>query len=344
MKEDKISIPKFEDIFSFESLFRSWQEFARGKKKKVDVSEFSFNLISNLWQLYNDIISGSYRHGGYAHFKINDPKPRDIHKASVRDRIVHHAIYRALYPYFDSCLGVRLLNKPRFIYDSYACRINKGTHRALRRFASFAADASCGNSKTVWILKCDIKKFFASFDHGILISILSPYIKCLETMAVIRSIVNSFSSGQNSKGLPLGNLTSQLFANVYMDKFDWWMKDILKVKYYIRYADDFVIISRDKPWLEELIMRIDCFLSEKLALDLHPDKISIRTLASGVDFLGWVHFPDHRVLRAKTKRRMFKRFNSTMSKASLSSYVGLLKHGNAHNISKQVVGYTKKMY
>src|SRR3989338_2253583 len=204
-------INEFEKIFSFVNLFKSWQEFARGKKKKTDVGEFSLNLISNLWQLHNDIIGGHYHHGGYTHFKISDPKLRDIHKASVRDRIVHHAIYRALYPCFDIYLEAEPLSRYWFIYDSYACRINKGTHWALRRFASFAADVSCGNFKTVWVLKCDIKKFFASVDHNILKSILFDNIACPQIRYVINQVIDSFSLGDITKGLPLGNLTSQLF-------------------------------------------------------------------------------------------------------------------------------------
>lgn len=332
MQNEKFKIKEFEDIFSFENLFKSWQEFASGKKKKTDVAEFSINLISNLWQLHNDIINGHYHHGRYVHFKISDPKPRDIHKASVRDRIVHHAIYRALYPYFDPCLDVEHLNMPRFIYDSYACRINKGTHRAFRRFASFAADVSCGNFKTVWVLRCDIKKFFASIDHGILKSILFEHIACSKIRYVINQVVDSFSVGHIEKGLPLGNLTSQIFANVYMNELDQYVKRVLKARHYIRYADDFVVLSRDKSWLEELVPRIGGFLSERLMLELHPDKISIKTLASGIDFLGWVHFPNHRVLRTKTKKRMLVRLKNNSSPAALASYKGLLKHGNAEKL------------
>src|SRR3989344_5931763 len=144
----KYIIPPFEEIFSFENLFRSFKEFERGKKYKSDVAEFKSRLVENLFSLHSDIVKGNYKHGGYFHFKISDPKPRDIHKASVRDRVLHHAIYRALYPLFDS----------KLIFDSYSCRIQKGTHKALYRFEEFARSESQNYSNTVWILKCDVRK------------------------------------------------------------------------------------------------------------------------------------------------------------------------------------------
>ena len=138
--------------------------------------------------------------------------------------------------------------------------------------------------------------------------------------------------------MPLGNLTSQLLVNIYMNEFDQWMKHSIKTKYYIRYADDFVILSRDKSYLKDLTAKISDFLNLELKLSLHPKKVFIKTFASGVDFLGWVHFPNHRVIRTTTKRRMFKRLKVNKSKATIQSYKGLLSHGNAH---KLVVGITE---
>ena len=310
-------IPKFEEIFSFPSLLKSWQEFKRRKSDKTDVADFAFNLISNLSLLRSDIINGNYKHGGYSHFRINDPKPRDIHKASVRDRIVHHALYRALYPYFDR----------QFIYSSYACREDKGQHSAVKQFAFMIRDESDSGRRAVWILKCDIKKFFASIDHKILRNILIGHIKCPRTMDIVDEVLESFK-----RGLPLGNLTSQLFGNVYMNELDKYVQHVLKVRSYIRYADDFVILSRNKAWLEELLPPIGDFLKEQLALELHADKILIKTISSGVDFLGWVNFHNYRVLRAKTKRRLIKAIKNNPSLATKNSYLGLLKHGNSHKL------------
>ncbi|RJQ34270.1 hypothetical protein C4568_02905 [Candidatus Parcubacteria bacterium] len=294
--------------------------------------------MDNILTLHRELKEGTYKHGSYKAFKINDPKPRDIHKATVRDRLVHHAIYRQLYQFFDRT----------FIADSYSCRQGKGTHKALNRFREFAYKVSRNHTKTCWVLKCDIKKFFASIDQTILLSIISLYTPDQRIKDLIKEIMSSFCSccmtrtlwpiGQNirmrHKGLPLGNLTSQLLVNVYMNEFDQYMKHKLKAKHYIRYADDFVILSRDKQELQRIGRYIALFLRQRLKLELHPDKVFIKTFASGVDFLGWIHFPDHRVLRTSTKRRMVKRTEGADEESpTLRSYLGLLKHGNAGKLS-----------
>ena len=136
--------------------------------------------------------------------------------------------------------------------------------------------------------------------------------------------------------MPLGNLTSQLLVNIYMNEFDQWMKNTMNIKYYIRYADDFVILSTDKNYLLELVPKILDFLEGELKLSLHPDKVFIKTFASGVDFLGWVHFPNHRVLRTSTKKRMFKKILKNSNKTTIISYLGLLKHGNTSKIIQKI--------
>ena len=317
----------YEAIISIENLLVAWEDFVRGKRTKRDVEIFSLHLMDNIISLHRDLRSYAYVHGAYYAFKINDPKPRDIHKATVRDRLVHHAIYRQLYPFFDRT----------FIADSFSCRLRKGTHRALDRFREFARKVSKNNTRTCWVLKCDIKKFFASIDHQTLYDILSQYIQDESVGWLLTRVVESFSSIAQGVGLPLGNLTSQLLVNIYMNEFDQFVKHKLKVMYYIRYADDFVLLSDDRSLLENSIPRIAEFLEEKLKLRLHPNKVSINTLASGVDFLGWVNFPHHRVLRTATKRRMFKRVTGTPEKAVVASYLGLLSHGNAHKLHTRVM-------
>ena len=317
----------YDNIISLENLLEAWKEFRVGKRKRKDVQEFEQNLMSNIILLHRDLAAKTYRHGGYEAFKISDPKPRSIHKASVRDRLLHHAIYRILYPFFDRT----------FIYDSYSCRIGKGSHKPLNRFQLFVNQDSYNNTKTVWVLKCDIRKFFASVNKVALMQILDSYISDQDVRWLINQIISSFHSIKPTIGLPLGNLTSQLFVNIYMNKFDQFMKHSMKAKYYIRYADDFVVVSHDKYWLQELLPKIGDFLSEELGLSIHPNKVSIRTIASGEDFLGWVHFPNHRVLRAATKRRMFKRIKERKNnKATLQSYFGLLSHGNANKLQELI--------
>jgi retron-type reverse transcriptase len=313
----------YEAIISPDNLLDAWKEFLRGKQKKRDVQAFEYNLVENISQLHDELASGTYRHGPYSHFRISDPKPRDIHKARVRDRLTHHAIYRVLYPYFNRT----------FIPDSYSCRLDKGTHRAIAAFKRYAYRASKNHTKTLWVLKCDVRKFFASIDHEVLLGILRYHISDERTLALLQNVIESFYSTASGKGLPLGNLTSQLLVNVYMNEFDQWVKHRLKARYYLRYADDFVVLSVDRIELEALLPHIREYLRDTLKLELHPNKVSISTLASGIDFLGWVHFPDHDVLRTSTKRRMLKALQGEPEEATLASYRGLLSHGNAHTLA-----------
>ena len=278
--------------------------------------------MDNILSLHNELTSFIYKHDVYEHFVVSDPKRRDIHKASVRDRLVHRAIYRKLYPFFDKI----------FIFDSYSCRICKGTHRAIYRFCDFARKVSNNYTKTCWVLKCDIRKFFASIDQNLLLSIVDARITDKRIVNLLSEIIGSFSSTEKDKGLPLGNLTSQLLVNIYMNEFDQFVKHKLKLKYYIRYADDFVILQQNKNELKEILRYIVIFLREKLKLELHPDKVFIKSVASGVDFLGWVNFQKYRVLRTSTKRRMFKK----LTEKNIDSYLGMLKHGNGFKLQRKI--------
>jgi len=305
----------------------AWKEFLCGKKKKEDVQIFEKNLMHNLICLNDSLKNRFYIHSGYKSFKINDPKPRDIHIAEIRDRVLHRAVYRILCPFFDC----------KFIFDSYSCRLGKGTHRAILRFADFGKKASFNHTKTVWILKGDIKKCFASIDQRTLFEILKKNIKDVNVLLLLKIIIKSFSSGVIYKGLPLGNLTSQLLVNIYLNKFDQFVKHKLKMKYYIRYADDFVFFSQSREELENILPFITNFLQDKLKLTIHPNKIFLKTLASGIDFLGWVHFPYHRVLRTTTKLRMFKKLEESQKEETTASYLGMLKWGNGMKLQEEIL-------
>ncbi|MBI3305509.1 group II intron reverse transcriptase domain-containing protein [Candidatus Nomurabacteria bacterium] len=327
-------IHTYDSIISIKKLLQAWQEFLCDKKKRQDVILFQAKLMDNIFSLYNDLKNKTYKHGGYYAFNISDPKPRQIHKATVRDRLLHHLIYQELYKYFDS----------KFIHDSYSCRVNKGTHRAINRFRDFFRKVSKNNSKNCWALKCDIKKFFASINHDILKNILSKCLFDMDILWLLSQVIDSFQTQNHiyamadmCKGLPLGNLTSQLLVNIYMNEFDQFIKRELKVKYYIRYADDFVVLSNNKNYLEDLLPKISDFLEKKLKLQLHPDKVFIKTIVSGVDFLGWVHFPKHRVLRTATKNRMIRNLRGDPKEATVRSYFGLMKHGSAHKLKKEIL-------
>jgi hypothetical protein len=168
--------------------------------------------------------------------------------------------------------------------------------------------------------------------------ILQKHISDENIIWLLEKVIFSFNSGKEKVGLPLGNLTSQLLVNIYMNEFDHFLKRKLKVKYYIRYADDFVILLDDKVCLEELILKIDKFLKQKLKLNLHPNKVSIKTFSSGIDFLGFVHFPYHRILRTTTKRRMIKNISKKEVKSeTIQSYLGLLSHGNCYHLKQKML-------
>jgi len=323
-------VHKYSDIISLENLLRAWNEFIIGKRYKKDVQIFNRNLFENVLNLHEELVSKTYRHGDYESFYVNDPKRRHIHKANVRDRLLHHAVYRLLYPFFDRT----------FIYDSYSCRIGKGTHKAINRFRDMVYVVGKNHHRTSWVLKCDIKKFFASINHQILLKFLSEHIQDKDIIWLLSNIVRSFEANNRSgTGLPLGNLTSQLFANIYMNYFDQWIKHKLKAKYYIRYADDFVILSYDKKWLESIIDDIKLFTENNLKLTLHPEKIFIKTAASGIDFLGWIIFNDHRILRTNTKYRMFRNVRKHATNESLQSYLGLIKHSNSYKLKKELLNF-----
>ncbi len=269
----------FKDLTKIEMLFQAWDEFKKGKRKKRDVLFFERNLEDNLFELHNLLKTKTYKHGEYQEFFVNDPKKRHIHKAKVCDRVVHHLLYKYLYQIFDKT----------FIYDSYSCRLNKGTHKSVVRLQKFTRCISRNYTQPCWALKLDIKKFFDNIDHQILIKLLSKKVKDPDIIWLLKQVIDSFNSeAGKSKGIPLGNLTSQIFANIYMNELDQFVKYKLKVKYYVRYADDFVILSVNKETLEKLIIPIADFLQVHMKLDLHPDKIIFRKIDCGIDFVGYI--------------------------------------------------------
>ncbi len=332
----------FEKIISPENLFLAWDAFKSDKRNKHDVRQFEWRLEQNIFQLCRDLKNKTYKHGPYTGFYIRDPKQRHIHKASVRDRVLHHAVFSIINPIFEET----------FIPTSFSCRIGYGTHRGIAVLEKIARRIYKNGTNPCFVLKCDIQKFFDTMDHGVLLFILKRRIKDDEAMWLLREIVESYSSPWSTifekKGLPIGNLTSQIFANVYMNEFDQFMKNSLKVRNYIRYTDDFVIASEDRAYLEGLISPITEFLSKELTLDMHPKKITVRKFNRGIDFLGFLIFPKHRLLRTKTKRRMFAklrrrtdefhsgRISRLTLEQSLQSYLGILSHANTYELGNEL--------
>lgn len=180
----KIITHLYSKIISIDNLLAAWQEFVEGKKEKADVRVFAKYLLQNILSLHDDLINLTYKHAGYQRFNINDPKARVIHKAIVRDRLLHHAIYRVLYPIFDRS----------FIFDSYSCRLNKGTHKAVDRLEQFARKMSKNYTQPCFALKCDIKKFFDSVDHEILFELIKKKITDENVLRLMWKIISSFSS------------------------------------------------------------------------------------------------------------------------------------------------------
>ncbi|PIQ69069.1 MAG: RNA-dependent DNA polymerase [Candidatus Taylorbacteria bacterium CG11_big_fil_rev_8_21_14_0_20_46_11] len=344
----------FERITSVENLFAAWREFIRGKAKKQDIAAFAADLEEHIFALHRELAEEGYRHGPYTHFVVRDPKWRDIHKATVRDRLLHHALVRVLTPLFE----------PQFIFDSYSSRKGKGVHAAVTRLREFAWQLSRNNTKTVWILKCDIRKFFDSVDHAVLFEQCKKRISDERVIQLLSDIIGSFSTpplnlplgeGERKKGIPLGNVTSQLFSNVYMHPFDEFVKRELRVKYYTRYADDFVLAAHTRQELESLIPRLRNSLSDPLSLVLHEDKVFLRKWHQGVDFLGYVLYPHYTVLRTKTKRRILSAFTRkvrgcrdgeiTIEKIDQTSqsYLGILRHCKGVKIKKTLNGLYRSL-
>jgi RNA-directed DNA polymerase len=235
----------------------------------------------------------------------------------VRDRVLHQAIFRILYPIFDK----------HFIYHSYSSRVGKGTHKGVRNLYVAIRKVSNNWKYPAYALKCDIRKFFDSINHEILLKIIKEKIKDEQTIDLIILIIESFEK-EKGRGLPLGNVTSQLFANIYLNELDQFIKHGLKVKYYFRYADDFVILDKNRKSLDKLKGDIESFLNKGLKLKLHEDKVFIKKVSQGIDFLGYVILPSAIVLRTKTKRRILKRVNN----ANMSSYKGVLSHCKSKRI------------
>lgn len=332
----------FNKIISPENLFLSWNKFKKGKIQKPDVQKFEFYLEQNIFALHRDLKNKTYKHSPYTGFYIKDPKQRHIHKASVRDRVVHHAAFRIL----------NLIFEPAFIPHSFSCRIGKGTHKGVDALEKMIRKTSKNYTKPCFVLKCDIKKFFDTVNHNILLNVLSKRIKDNDAMWLAEEIIKSFSSGYSTifenKGLPIGNLTSQLFANIYLNELDQFVKHKLRIEYYARYTDDFVVVAQDKIDLQNLILKIDSFLKNKLDLELHPGKITTRKLHQGADFLGYIILPHYRLLRSKTRKRIFKKLgmrtkeyknnkiNEQTLNQSLQSYLGVLSHANTYKLSQEL--------
>lgn len=242
--------------------------------------------------LQRELLSGLYRHGAYRHFVVREAKKRHIQAAPFRDRVVHHAVYDALTPIFERS----------FIYDSYACRTGKGAIAAIERFERFA-------EAHMYALTCDVSKYFASVDHRVLQRLLAKKVNDAQMLQLCTVIIESNEGETDTpgKGIPIGNVTSQLFANVYLNELDQFVKHSLRFRRYVRYMDDFILLSADKAELHEARQKIEAFLSKELLLTLHPKKVQVIPVRSGVEYLGYRIFPQYRKLKRATVSRFIAR-------------------------------------
>lgn len=318
-----------------ENIFQCWNLFRRGKRKKKDVQFFERYLENNIFQLHHDLITLRYQHDSYENFYVTDPKRRCISKATVKDRLVHQIVYS----------GLNLILDKKFIFHSLSSHRLKGTHVGIFHLRRMIRKVSANGHRPCYALKMDIKRFFDTIDHNILKHLIRKNIYDEKFLKIIDTIIDSFNKGQNV-GVPLGNVTSQLFANLYLHELDCFIKKRLKIHYYLRYCDDFIILSSNRFYLASLIGLIKAFLEIHLHLTVHPKKISIRKLNQGIDFIGTLIFEKYTLVRTRTKQRMKKKLkkihemflNEKIDKIqfdqSLQSYLGILSHVNQHTLSQ----------
>lgn len=289
----------FDKVCSFENIHLAYLKARKNKRYRDYVADFTLNLEGNLVFLRKDLMSGKYCHGEYKQRIISDSKKRLIKIAPFRDRVVHHAICNIIDPIFER----------NFINHSYACRSGKGNKRAALKFRSMIR----GAERDDYCLQCDISKYFQSIRHDILLEMFKKKINDLRLINLLKKIIFSsydqkliYKNKTVYAGIPIGNLTSQLFANIYLNELDWYIKKTLKIKRYIRYMDDFLIISKDKKQLALYKQAIIFFLNDKLCLSLHPKKANILPLRNGVEFLGYKFFFTHCLVKKNTVKRFEK--------------------------------------
>jgi len=291
----------YEELCSYENLEQAFKGARRGKTQKDYVVKFGENLKENLLQLKMELLLHIYKPKPLKTFILRDPKTRKISKSEFRDRVIHHAVCNVIEDFFERS----------FIHDSYANRIGKGTFNAIKRFDKFKRKVSKNNTIKCFVLKADIRHYFDCVDHEILLSLLEKKIKDKRVLWLIRLILTNHKTKIKGKGMPLGNLTSQFFANVYLNELDQFVKHKLRAKYYIRYVDDFVILHQSKNILIKYQKEIEQFLQTNLELQLHPEKSQILKLEKGVSFLGFRIFYHHKLINKKNIRKFEKKLTRT---------------------------------
>jgi retron-type reverse transcriptase len=337
----------FEQVCSLENILAASREALKnGKRAKPPGARYFADLEKHAVRLRRELLEGTYRHGGYTYFKVHEPKERLVAAAACRDRVLHHAIVRVLEPIFER----------RFIEDSFACRKGKGTHAALRRCAQFAR-------RFPYALKGDVQRYFPSIDHGVLRSLLCRVVADEPLLAVIDGILASHADGvaqewsggdlfaveQRVRGLPIGNLTSQFFANVFLNELDHFVKHTLRVRGYVRYVDDFILFADNRAQLRAWGAAIRAKLSA-LRLRIHPDKYRLLPTRLGVDFVGFVSFANgRRRVRTENVRRFARklrrlRWEARQGRRAWSEVTLRVRAWAAHAAHGQSVGLRRRLF
>ena len=330
-------------IYDFQNIYDAWNKAKSKKRYKPEILHFSHDLEGNLIQIQNDLIWKTYKPGSYRDFYVYEPKKRLVSAPPFRDRIVHHALCNVIEPLFDK----------KMIYDSYACRDGKGTHRAADRTQQYLREATT-KWDNVYCLKCDIKKYFPSIPHDVLKRIYRRTIYCRDTLWLLDTIIDSGSSLNEIivRRLPIGALTSQLNANVYMDRVDHIVKEVLKEPYYVRYMDDFIILGNSKEHLWEVKRQLEMCLDCELLLELN-NKTGIFPISQGVDFVGYRIWPTHRLLRKRSIKKFKRKLRAFEKKYAageiaykeidccVQSWIGHAKHADTYRLRAKIFGEFK---
>ncbi|MBI2075615.1 MAG: hypothetical protein HYT72_00005 [Candidatus Aenigmarchaeota archaeon] len=336
----------YEKLCCMENLRLAYKKVRKGKSNKWYTKEFESDLENNLLKLKQELQNLTYEPRPLRTFVIRDPKSRVISASAFRDRVVHHALCNIIEP----------ISEKMFIFDSYANRKGKGTHAAIKRFDEFKRKVS-RNGRLVngakfdsmvigYVLKADIRHYFQEVNHCILLGMLKRKIQDEKILRLIQTILDNHKTF--GKGMAIGNLTSQFFANVYLNELDYFVKHTLRAKYYIRYVDDFVILERSKEKLEFYKNRINEFL-KGIKLELHPEKSKIYPLHKGVTFLGFRIFYYHKLLKKSNMKHFMKRlgdFSELHSRGEISSveieervdgWLAYATHGNTYRLRENII-------
>jgi len=313
----------FNSTFSEEALYRAYLSASKGKKKTKSYLQFSAHLGAELYLLREELLSGDYRLRPYRRLKIQTPKPRDILAPHFRDVVVQHAIYATIYPIFNRS----------FIHTSFACRKGKGTHAA----SDCAYHAMQEHDTDLCTLHLDVRRFFSSIDREILVGLLKRKIKDDRLLAVMELFC---SSADGSTGIPLGNLLSQLYALIYLNPADHFIKRVLKVNRYVRYVDDMVLIGMTRPVAKKLQEVIKGFLADKLHLNL--SKWSLRRIREGINFVGYRTWPTHRLIR----KYSLQKFRRAVAKGKDETAWSIIAHAqwtSSLKIMKNIISRSNRM-